>query len=113
MHVEIPAEDRAALADFYNELFGWDFEHIPEPMNYTTFRTGSIGGGFPDVGEMYEPGDVLVYLESNDIEDDLRRIEGRGGQTVMPNTEIPGMGWFAIFTDPTGNKLALFNAMMG
>ena len=27
-----------------------------------------------------------------------------------PKTEIPGQGWFAIFSDPTGNRLALYTA---
>jgi steroid delta-isomerase-like uncharacterized protein len=111
VHVEIPAADREAAASFYNELFGWEFEHMGAPTNYTTFVTGNIGGGFPDVGELYEPCDELVYLYSGDIDTDLRGIESRGGQTVMPSTEIPGFGWFAIFTDPTGNRLALYTPL--
>ena len=26
----------------------------------------------------------------------------------MPKAEIPGMGWFAVFQDPTGITLALY-----
>jgi predicted enzyme related to lactoylglutathione lyase len=26
----------------------------------------------------------------------------------VPKTEIPGMGWYAIFSDPTGNRIGLF-----
>jgi predicted enzyme related to lactoylglutathione lyase len=26
----------------------------------------------------------------------------------MPKTEIPGIGWWGMFTDPTGNKIGLF-----
>jgi predicted enzyme related to lactoylglutathione lyase len=29
----------------------------------------------------------------------------------MPKTEIPGTGWFAIFSDPTGVTLALYTGM--
>jgi ferritin-like metal-binding protein YciE len=28
---------------------------------------------------------------------------------LLPKTEIPGMGWYAIFADPTGNRLGLFS----
>jgi hypothetical protein len=28
----------------------------------------------------------------------------------MPKQEIPGMGWFAVFQDPTGITLALYEA---
>ena len=35
------------------------------------------------------------------------------GATVMKDvTEIPGVGWFSIFTDPTGAALALFKPKM-
>jgi len=29
----------------------------------------------------------------------------------MAKTEIPQTGWFGIFSDPTGNKVALFTSM--
>ena len=35
-------------------------------------------------------------------------VEARGGKTILPKTEIPGVGWFAFFADPTGNQVALF-----
>lgn len=109
IHLEIPAEDRDATARFYREVFGWSFTHVDESMSYpyTLFMTDNIGGGYAQVGEL-QPGDVIVYVESADIEADLRKIEELGGKTVVPRTEITDVGWFAIFSDPTGNKLALF-----
>jgi predicted enzyme related to lactoylglutathione lyase len=35
----------------------------------------------------------------------------QGGKILAPKTEIPGMGWFAFFADPNGNRLALYRAM--
>ncbi|HEX9117384.1 MAG TPA: VOC family protein [Anaerolineae bacterium] len=113
VHIEIPAADRQKAAEFYGKAFDWTFEDYGPPMNYTTFRTGNIGGGFPELGDDYKPGDVIVYIGSDDIEADLRRIESLGGKTVMPKMEIPETGWFALFTDPTGNKLALFTPLPG
>ncbi len=110
VHLEIPAADRNAAARFYSDLFGWDTHDVPE-MSYTTFESGNLGGGFPTVGEMAQVGEVLFYIASDDIEADLRQIEGKGGKAAMPKTEIPNMGWFAIFTDPTGNKVGLYTAM--
>lgn len=110
VHFEIPAKDRAAAAQFYSDLFGWEFQHIPE-MNYTTFETGNVGGGYNPLGEQVKPGDVLVYIGSEDIEADLKRIGELGGKTLVPKTEIPTVGWFAIFADPTGNSLALYTPM--
>jgi predicted enzyme related to lactoylglutathione lyase len=33
-----------------------------------------------------------------------------GAQIVKDVTEVPGMGWFSIFLDPTGAALALWQA---
>lgn len=109
VHLEIPAADRKAAASFYGKLFGWESEHMPEEMRYTTFKTGNVGGGFAELAAGYKPGDVTFYVGSGDIESDLRRAEELGGKTLVPRTEIPGMGWFAILTDPTGNRVGLFS----
>ena len=107
VHVEIPAKDRADAAKFYGDVFGWTFQ-VHDEMNYTTFATDNIGGGFNPLGEQVKVGDVLVYFESSDIDDDMKAIEGKGGKVIMPKTEIPDIGWFGIFQDPTGNTLALY-----
>ncbi|MGH2541270.1 MAG: VOC family protein [Ardenticatenaceae bacterium] len=108
VHIEIPAADRKAAARFYGELFGWEFQHVEEPVPYSLFESGNIGGGLPDVSDYYRPGDVLVYISSADIDADLDSIESHGGQRMGDKFEIPGMGWFAFFADPTGNRLALW-----
>jgi hypothetical protein len=111
MHVEIPAADVEAAGRFYHELFGWKIQHVPE-MNYTMWEDGSgSGGGFPQVSEDAPAGQVLVYIDSDDIEADLRKVEKLGGKVLHPKTEIPQTGWFGIFQDPTGNILALYTSM--
>jgi predicted enzyme related to lactoylglutathione lyase len=108
VHVEIPAANQQAAGDFYAKLFGWNIQHMPE-MNYSTFAAeGGPGGGFPQVGDMAKPGEVLIYVGTDDIEASLAQAESLGGKTVVPKTEIPGIGWFGIFQDPTGNRMALY-----
>jgi predicted enzyme related to lactoylglutathione lyase len=48
---------------------------------------------------------------SEDIEADLKAIKAKGGKALMPKIEIPNVGYFAMFTDPTGNMLALYTSM--
>ena len=36
------------------------------------------------------------------------RAESLGAKTLMPKTSIPGIGWFALFADPTGNQVGLY-----
>jgi predicted enzyme related to lactoylglutathione lyase len=110
VHIEIPAADRKASAKFYSSLFGWETQHVDE-MNYSMFESGNIGGGYPEISDNSPAGQVVVYIDSPDIDADLRNIEKAGGKTVMPRTEIPGFGWFALFNDPVGNTLALYTSM--
>ncbi len=112
VHVEIPAKDRDLMAKFYSDLFGWEYQHFGEPSPYTLFSTGSIGGGFPDVSEDTKPGNVLVYISSEDIDSDLKQIESKGGRVVMPRMAVGEMGHMAIFTDPAGNRIALWKEAM-
>lgn len=111
VHVEIPAADRDAAAKFYEALCGWSYEHVEEPSPYTMFEGGNTGGGFPDVNEEVQPGDVLVYLDSKDIEADLAQVEALGGKVLLPKTPIGDMGWLAMFSDPTGNRLAFWQSV--
>ncbi len=111
VHVEIPAVNVEAAGRFYQELFGWKLQHMPE-MNYTMWEDATgAGGGFPEVSDESPAGQVLVYIDSDDIEADLRNVEKLGGKVILPKREIPGQGWMGIFQDPTGNVLALYTSM--
>jgi predicted enzyme related to lactoylglutathione lyase len=110
VHVEIPAKAPREAGRFYAEMFGWGIQSVDE-MNYVMFDSGNIGGGFPEADDkLSRPGDVLVYVDSDDIEADLKKIESLGGKTVRAKEEIPGFGWFAVFSDPTGNNMALYTS---
>ncbi len=111
VHIEISAKDREAAGQFYHRLFGWQVEQMPE-MNYASFETGEgPGGGFNPVGPETPAGTVTVYIGTDDIEGDLKCVEELGGTIVTPRMEIPGFGWFALFRDPTGNRLGLYTAV--
>jgi len=49
-----------------------------------------------------------LYISTDNIEASLAKIEQAGGVAVAPRTAIPNMGWFALFKDPTGNMIGLF-----
>ena len=113
VHVEFSARDLQEAGKFYSELFGWKVEQFPE-MSYATFAAeGGPGGGFNPVSEENPAGTVMVYVSADDIEATLDRVEALGGKKVLPKSEIPGIGWFAFFQDPTGNTVALFKALPG
>lgn len=108
VHIELPTADVKASQAFYVSLFGWRIE-TDERFDYTMFEPEEgPGGGFVKLGEKTKPGDVIIYVDTDDIDATLRQAESLGGQVVQPKMEIPGEGWIAIFTDPCGNRIGLF-----
>lgn len=112
VHVEIPSANVESAARFYQDLFGWKIQPVPE-MNYTMWEAGNGDeyGGFPLVSDDNPAGQVLIYIDSDDIDADLKNVQKLGGKVLTQKTEIPGMGWFGIFIDPTGNVLGLYTSM--
>ncbi len=42
-----------------------------------------------------------------------KRIQEAGGKIHVEQQEVPGMGWFSLFTDPEGRMMGLWkNAAM-
>ncbi len=116
VHIDIPANDPKASSKFYADAFDWKIHSDPN-FDYHMFQAeGGPGGGFTKTGESmgpyrYNPGDVLIYIGTDDIDASLAKVTAHGGKTVLAKTEIPGVGWWAVFSDPTGNKIGLFTGM--
>jgi predicted enzyme related to lactoylglutathione lyase len=108
-HIEIPVMNPNEAGTFYHDVFGWKIE-TNLAHNYVTFEAeGGLRGGFAGPAEpTYKQESLLVYLATDDIDATLATIEAHGGKTEIPKTEIPHIGWWAVFTDPAGNRLGLF-----
>jgi predicted enzyme related to lactoylglutathione lyase len=104
---EITGKDGEALQRFYSDVFGWQYEQAPGDMKYGMISggEGGIGGG---IGDAQGEGHVTVYVEVDDPQAYLDKIEQHGGKTIMPPTEIPNMVTFALFADPQGHTVGLF-----
>jgi predicted enzyme related to lactoylglutathione lyase len=112
VHIEIPAKKAEEAGKFYGDLFGWKIEADPT-YNYVQFQAeGGPGGGFVEVGGsgapiQYKQDSLLVYVSTDDIDVTLAKVESLGGKTLLAKTEIPHVGWWGVFSDPTGNRIGL------
>ena len=109
---EIPAIDFNQAVSFYNHIFGIEMQQNITEMNATAFfpATSGIGGAvISGPGSIPSDRGPLIYLNGgNDLNNVLSKIEEAGGRIIMPKTLISlSDGYFAIFIDSQGNKLAL------
>jgi predicted enzyme related to lactoylglutathione lyase len=109
---EVVGQDGEKLRSFYGDIFGWQFqmpEGGPEGVDYgmTDPSSSGIGGG---IGSGPGAGHATFYVEVDDPQVTLDKIESAGGKTVVPVTEMP-MVTFAMFTDPEGHLVGLYKTM--
>ena len=107
VHFEVIGKDTAKLQKFYGDIFNWEID-ANNPINYGIIKSqkeGSIGGGIgpSQDGTSY----ATFYIEVDDPQTYLDKIEKMGGKTVVPTTTVPGMVTFAMFHDPEGNLVGL------
>ncbi len=109
---EIPASNLERASDFYGKVL--DIEVHKQEINGSVMaflHDGQDGvGGALVQGEGYTPtmDGSLIYLNGgDDLATPLGRVENAGGSVVLPKTKISDeIGYFAIFKDSEGNKLA-------
>jgi len=108
-HLEIPTTDTKKSGEFYKKLFGWkiDYGWGPDYAMFITGEAGLIGGGL-DRKDKITPGNIIIYVQVEDINAMLEKAEKLGGKKVKEKTEITGVGWFGLFTDLDGNTIGLF-----
>jgi predicted enzyme related to lactoylglutathione lyase len=109
VHFEIGFRNAAKAADFYSKLFDWKFQPMgptPAQMVATGSATG-IQGHINQLG--HEPHNyVTVYVQVEDLAASLKKAEALGGKTLVPPTDVPGMGKFAWLADPEGTIVGLW-----
>jgi uncharacterized protein len=113
VHVELNTTDVGKAKEFYGKLFDWKLEDMPGPMDYTLIKVGDgTGGGIMKHPMPGAPSVWLAYVGVDDVKAATAKAKSLGASLVKDVTEVPSVGWFSIFTDPTGAALALWQAKM-
>ncbi len=125
VHFEMPYEDRARMAKFYESAFGWQTQMLgPEMGDYVLARTaesdeagrpknpGVINGGFfpkcKDNPAQYPS--VVIAVE--DIKEHVKSVEEAGGKVLGEPMDIPGVGSYVAFVDTEGNRVSMLQPSM-
>ena len=110
---EIPASDIGRAKEFYQQVLGHSLNEVElfgTKMAFFPTDGAHVSGAIVQ-GEDYTPSSqgVLAYLNGGDnLDHSLSKVEAAGGTVIVPKTQIsPEMGYFALFIDTEGNKMAL------
>jgi uncharacterized protein YndB with AHSA1/START domain/predicted enzyme related to lactoylglutathione lyase len=107
---ELSTTDTAAAQGFYTQLFGWSPSKMPGgEVDYTIFSAGGeMAAGMMNVMQPGSPAYWLGYVMVADCDASAAQAEKLGGKICLPPKDIPNVGRIAIFTDPQGAALGLF-----
>jgi uncharacterized protein len=111
-YFEFASKEPDRLQKFYADLFGWAINELPESGGYALVDTqageGAVAGGIGPLQEGGAPG-LRTYFYAENLGDALKKAESLGGKVLMEPTPIPGFGNFAVFSDPDGNGIGLWD----
>lgn len=115
VHFELWTRDQPRLAAFYENVFEWKIREVPE-LAYRLIETGGEGGidgGMmtPQAGPW--PGNMAFYVDVADLAAAVAKIGAAGGKVLVERQEVPGMGAIALFEDPDGRVLGLWQDVRG
>jgi predicted enzyme related to lactoylglutathione lyase len=114
---EIPVTDMDRAKKFYETVFAitiqvMDFNGILMGW-FPNSQDASGATGSLIKQESYIPSEegVLIYFASEDVQNELNRIEDAGGKIYQKKTLISKEhGYMAAFIDTEGNRIALYSS---
>ena len=124
VHFEMPYDDGARMARFYEQAFGWKTQTLGQEMgHYVTAATaesgpdgrplqpGSINGGFyprkPDWPAQFPS----VVVAVDDIRAAMKQVAAAGGEVLGEPMEIPGIGQYVSFMDTEKNRASMLQPL--
>jgi len=107
VHFEIGCSDISKTSAFYRNVFDWAIE----PVGRSAYINADDSDYFPGHLNHLTPKDpqqyITVYIETDDIEEDLKAVVANGGQRKIEPILLPDGRSFAWFIDVAGNIVGL------
>jgi len=119
VHFEMPYDDRARMAKFYESAFGWQMQTLGEDMGgyvlATTTETaasgpknpGAINGGFFPRKPDWPAQHPSVVIAVDNMRAAMKQVAAAGGEVLGEPMAIPGVGQYVSFMDTEGNRVSM------
>jgi predicted enzyme related to lactoylglutathione lyase len=107
--IDLASSDLEQSIEFYEGLFGWQHNTLPDGGGYTMFELG--GKQVCAVGPIMNPGQPpswTTYIGVTDADATAKAVEAAGGTVLAPPFEVMTAGKMGVFMDPTGAAFSVW-----
>lgn len=119
VNFEIAGYEGKMLAEFYGAVFHWEMTEYEE--GFYGIKTGPETDEAIE-GHIYPPNEemklvdnipfgnnVTIYVEVDDIQATMNKLENLGAKMLMPPAVVSNKGeQIGMFLDPSGNRIGLY-----
>jgi predicted enzyme related to lactoylglutathione lyase len=108
--VDLGSTDLAKSKEFYGGLFGWNCpEGPPEAGGYSVCDLGgkTVAGLGPKMNPAM-PTVWMTYVNVDSADDAVGKVSANGGTVFMPPMDVMEAGRMAVFADPVGAVIGLW-----
>jgi predicted enzyme related to lactoylglutathione lyase len=112
---ELGAKDADAAQGFYSAVLGWSWRDAGMPgMDYRLALAGEamVAGMMPVMGPE-QPVAWTLYFAVEGCDATAAQAQGLGAQVIVPPSDIPGTGRFALLIDPQGAAFGILQPLPG
>ena len=110
---ELVTSDQNTSGEFFSKLFGWERQEIDTGAQgtYTLFQEdGQDVAGMMNPATDYSrsrPPFWAGYIEVDDVDAYVSKVEELGGNIIAPPEDIPNVGRVCMISDPSGAPICL------
>ncbi len=123
VHFEMPYDDAARMARFYEQAFAWKNQNLGPQMGHYVLATttptegdrpvepGAINGGFFPRKPDWPAQHPSIVISVDDIHAGIARVTAAGGEVLGEPMWIPGVGDYVSFMDTEGNRVSMLQPL--
>jgi uncharacterized protein len=113
--IELATTDQNAAKKFYGSLMSWTATDSPMGPGqvYTMFALDGRNAGacytlLPEMRAQGIPSHWMLYVSVADVDETIGKARAAGANILCPATDVMDFGRMAVFQDPTGAHVAIW-----